>query len=119
MNDAIPMNTVLLIDDDPTVCRALARLLRFLGFGVVVATSGAEALALADDPSCAQKIDLVISDVQMPDMSGHEVAAAFADRFPVLLMSGALDQQIGGVLAKPFTPDELLTRIHAILIKAA
>lgn len=113
------MQTVLLIDDDPTICRAVGRLLRFLGFQVISAGSGEEALMMVSDPGHDVEIDLVLSDVQMPHMSGHEVAEAFADRYPVLLMSGALEQQVNGVLAKPFTPTELLKHIQKKLRVAA
>ena len=117
------MITVLLIDDEPAVCRALSRLLRFLGFQVLTAHSGAEAIQIADDTQLTSqgslKIDIVLSDVQMTGMSGHDVAAAFADRCPVILMSGALEQQLNGVLAKPFTPTELLRHINRALHLAA
>jgi CheY-like chemotaxis protein len=113
------MNTVLIIDDDPTICRSLGRLLRFLNFRVISARSGAEAVTLVEGMANDEKIDLAICDVQMPDMSGHEVAAAFAERFPVILMSGALNQQLNGVLAKPFTPTELIEHIESALQVAA
>ncbi len=113
------MQTVLLIDDDPTICRAVGRLLRFLGFQVLSAGSGEEALLMVGDSSQDVEIDLVLSDVQMPHMSGHEVAEAFAGRYPVLLMSGALEQQSNGILAKPFTPTELLKHIQNTLRVAA
>ncbi|MFT5680176.1 MAG: CheY-like chemotaxis protein [Myxococcota bacterium] len=113
------MQTVLLIDDDPTICRSVGRLLRFMGFQVLIASSGAEALEIAERIDGEHQIDLVLSDVQMSDMSGHEVAAAFAERYPVVLMSGALKQQVSGILAKPFTPNELLQHIQSALRVAA
>ncbi len=111
------MQTVLLIDDDPSICRSVGRLLRFLGFQVLCAFSGEEALVMVG--GCDIEVDLVLTDVQMPTMSGHEIAAAFAGRYPVLLMSGALEQQRTGILAKPFTPTELLKHIQNTLRVAA
>ena len=61
----------------------------------------------------------MLSDVQMPDMDGHQIAAALADRCPVILMSGAPEQQSNGVLAKPFIPDELLHHITSVLCRMA
>ena len=109
--------TVLLIDDDPAVCRSLGRLLRFLGFQVHSANSGVTALAIVEE--LGSEINLVLSDVQMPGLDGHQIAARLSDRYPVILMSGALEQQLGGVLAKPFTPTELLHHINTALRLAA
>lgn len=109
--------TVLLIDDDPAVCRALSRLLRFSGFQVLVASSGRNALALVAE--VGSEINIVLSDVQMPGLDGHQIAARLSARYPVVLMSGALDQQLSGVLSKPFTHDELLNQINSALCLAA
>ena len=53
--------TVLLIDDDPAVCRSLGRLLRFMGFKVYSAENGTEALAIIAE--FGSEINLVLSDV--------------------------------------------------------
>ena len=109
--------TVLLIDDDPAVCRSLGRLLRFLGFQVRTADGGTMAMALVEE--FGSEINIVLSDVQMPGLDGHQIAERLSDRYPVILMSGALEQQLGGVLAKPFTPTELLHQINTALRHAA
>ena len=107
--------TILLVDDEPAVCRALSRLLRYLGYKVLIAESGEEAKRIA----ASEHITLVLSDVQMPDMNGHEVATLFAGRCPVILMSGNIEEQMRGALAKPFSPEELVQQIQSALRIAA
>jgi CheY-like chemotaxis protein len=63
---------ILLVDDDPVLSSLLARLVRRLGHTLVLAGSGAEALALA----AAQPFDLIITDVMMPDQDGYELTRA-------------------------------------------
>ena len=99
--------TVLLVDDEASILHALRRLLHHLGYQVLCARSGLEALHI----SAQGGIDLVLSDIQMPGMSGHEVAAALRDQCPVLLMTGNFSQYSAGVLAKPFSGSELKARI--------
>lgn len=66
------MAHILLVDDDPVLSSLLARLVRRLGHTLVLAGSGAEALALA----AAQPFDLIITDVMMPDQDGYELTRA-------------------------------------------
>ncbi len=117
--------TVLLVEDEDGV-RMLARLvLQTNGYTVLEARNGREALALAEgDP---RRIDLLVTDVVMPQMSGREVAdrlQALRPGLRVLFISGYADDAIvhHGVLEsglsflqKPFTPAALARKIREIL----
>ncbi|OYV01798.1 MAG: two-component system response regulator [Burkholderiales bacterium PBB5] len=70
--------TLLLVDDEPSVLSALRRLFRMNGFAIEQATSGAEGLALM----ASKPIDLVISDMRMPEMDGAEFLEAVRQRHP-------------------------------------
>ena len=117
--------TILVVEDDPRVRAVTVRALRGAGHRVLVATDGAEALAVAEQSD--GPIDLVVSDVVMPGMSGRAVVEALRRRRPgmralfvsgypqdVIARRGVLD---GGIefLAKPFTPATLGARVRAIL----
>jgi CheY-like chemotaxis protein len=114
---------ILVLDDEPGIQTVLDRLLKRNGFSVVTATTGSAALdALA---SHSDRIALMIVDIKLPDMCGrefvHHAAARYGER-PVLYFSGenrpgrtdALHQRTI-FLAKPFTNDELLSRVHQLL----
>ena len=116
--------TVLLVEDDLEVRRRAGTLLKRSGYHVLDAGSGAEALVLAGEH--AGMIDLLLSDVVMPGMSGPQLADAMRVRQPsikVLLMSGYIDGAVAdaasvgaaNVLHKPFRRAELLTRVRTIL----
>ena len=107
---------ILLVDDDPDVLRMVERTLRERGFRVRAAPSAARALELlVDDPD---PLDLLITDVAMPGMSGAVLARIVqaAGSVPVLFISGYAaqlgdDAELGELLPKPFTPDELVARV--------
>lgn len=89
--------TILLVDDEPLVRKATSRLLRSLGYTVLAAESGEVALALANQH--LDDIDLVLTDVVMPEMNGLDLARELSRLSPsmkVLFMSGFTD----GVLAE-------------------
>jgi signal transduction histidine kinase/CheY-like chemotaxis protein len=117
--------TLLLVDDEPLVRRTVSRALVAGGYRVLEAQSGAEALALAARHS--GQIDLLVTDVMMPGMSGGELAARLAVLKPglrALFISGhpgeALtngSQLLQGVelLQKPFNTTDLQARIRGLL----
>lgn len=121
--------TILLAEDDPRVRRVLARALRDGGYRVIDAGDGASALEMAETE--AGTIDLLISDLMMPVMTGEDLARALLKRRPslrVLLISGyaqskALTDLLGGarteLLQKPFTMSELLATVGRILETSA
>ncbi len=115
---------VLVVEDDASVRKLVVRTLSGAGYRLLVAPDGREAL---DAARAAARIDLLLSDVVMPGMSGKEVAEALAPAFPdmpVLFVSGYAQDEIGerGVLgpgvhllSKPFTPAALLARVREVL----
>jgi two-component system cell cycle response regulator CpdR len=100
--------TVLVVDDEPLVLDVTACMLEDLGCNVVTATNGAEALnILAGNPH----ITILITDLNMPGISGYELAEQAARTRPglqVLLLSG---RETGGhgfpMIRKPFLQDDL------------
>lgn len=85
--------TVLVVDDEPMVRDMLARVLTEYGFGVVTASCGSEALALAHDA----RIDIALLDLTLPDMGGDRVIRELRRRMPdlpVLLCSGYSEQEM-------------------------
>jgi signal transduction histidine kinase len=113
--------TVLVVDDEPAIRRVVNAVLGKLGYRVVEAGSGEEALALLDH---GLQVHALLSDVVMPGLRGADLAAAFRARRPgrpVLLMSGYADGGQGepgladAFLAKPLTPDGLARALRAAL----
>ena len=114
---------ILVVDDEPAVCRAIKMMLEYCGHKVQTAGSGREALALLEQG----RFDLVTTDFSMPEMNGAALAIAIKQRLPnqpVLMISGnALMSQSSGnpltgvdlVIGKPFLLDDLRQAIATIL----
>ena len=120
--------TVLLVEDQDEVRRLAARVLARQGYRVHTAAGGAEALDLCRTQDLP--IDLLVSDVVMPGMSGPHLAASLATRYPdlkVLFISGYSENllnfgiQPGSVeyLQKPFTPTALAQKVREVLAGGA
>jgi two-component system KDP operon response regulator KdpE len=116
------VSTVLVIDDDPALVRALDINLRARGYQVHAAGTGAGALRLA----AAHAPDAVILDLGLPDMDGSEVIAGLRGwtAVPILVLSAreqsrqkvaALDAGADDYVVKPFGMDELLARLRAAI----
>lgn len=108
---------ILLVDDDDDVRETSADMLEELGYGVVQATNGLEALALLDDDP---DLDVMVTDIRMPGMSGIELsdlAGVRSTRLKIILMSGYfLPQPIQRrFLQKPFRTSDLDQAIRAEL----
>jgi PAS domain S-box-containing protein len=115
--------TILLVEDEPGILRLARNVLGRLGYTVLTAADGVEALELArrhEGP-----IDLVVTDIVMPRMGGRELAAALAALRPtlrVLYSSGFVADSFGegldesvDLLQKPYAPGELAARVRKIL----
>ena len=116
---------ILIIDDEASLRRTLARILQQAGFEITTAASGQEGLTFLSQ----QSFDLVYLDIRMPDMNGLEVLEKIHSNFPELpvilftaqpdmnsaveaLRHGAIDY-----LMKPLQPQTLIDRTQAILVQ--
>jgi CheY-like chemotaxis protein len=118
--------SILLVEDEEAVRALVARYLRQLGYRVLEASDGPQALAVV---AAARSVDLLLTDMVMPRLGGAELAARLrAERpgLPVLFVSGHSDQAQGllqsgalgkGVafLQKPYSTDELARRLRELL----
>ncbi len=114
--------TVLLVDDNDMVRDLITRVLDSEGYELIVARGGEEALALARGNQ--RPIDLVISDVDMPDMDGNELAARLRRErpaMPVIFMSGYTDVADPSIaspvqfMRKPFSTGQLREMVRRAL----
>ncbi|WP_338674285.1 response regulator transcription factor [Streptomyces sp. SCSIO 30461] len=122
-----PERTRLLIaEDEPSIRELLAVGLRYAGFDVTTAADGREALQGAD----RARPDLLILDVAMPDIDGFEVTRRLrstGNQAPVVFLTAcdATDDKVAGLtlgaddyITKPFSLEEVIARIHAVLRRA-
>jgi PAS domain S-box-containing protein len=117
--------TVLIVEDDELVCDTLQRALRDAGYVVLAATDGERALALAAEHR--ETIDLLITDVVMPKLTGRQLAERLTVSRPgmlVLFVSGYLDQIVlpesisdtaTHFLAKPYTLESVVRTVRELL----
>jgi CheY-like chemotaxis protein len=120
-----PSETILVVEDNDAVRVMLCRILRSLGYQVLEAQHAHDALALCKRRE--RRIDMLISDVVMPDMSGVDLALELRASQPevrVLLMSGYSGlamtrhgelQENLPFLEKPFTPDTVARKVSEVL----
>jgi PAS domain S-box-containing protein len=118
------VGTVLLVEDEAAVRAIARRVLERAGYQVLTARHGADALRVLDEHGAG--VDVLLSDVVMPEMGGVELAARVAERLPgvrVVLMSGYADADLGaigqdgmvdGFVAKPFTAESLLETLQQV-----
>ena len=117
---------ILVVDDEPYITDLLSAALRFEGFAVDVASTGNDALAKAGSGSP----DLVLLDVMLPDFEGTEVCRRLrsaGDSVPVLFLTArdATEDKVAGLrlgddyVTKPFSLDEVVARIRAVLRRSA
>lgn len=118
-----PVSTILVIDDEPIICRLLSGLLSRQGWQVLTSLDPREALEIL----MAEPVSLVISDIQMPHLDGLKLvgmAKAAKPKVPILLMTGnsscysaeeALKSGADGYVTKPFRQPELIERIEKLL----
>jgi len=117
---------VLVVDDEPNIVDVISMALRYEGFEVDAAATGAEALAKARDT----RPHVMLLDVMLPDMEGFEVAkqlGAERARVPIIFLTArdATEDRVRGLtvggddyVTKPFSLEELIARVRALLRRA-
>ena len=125
---AMGKETVLVVEDRPEVRLYTVEVLTTFGYRVLSAEGPGEALLMCDHSD--EQIDLLLTDVSMPQLSGPELAARFCQKRPqlkVLFMSGHAGDEINGQLmsganaafiAKPFLPKQLCEMVRTVLTTA-
>jgi two-component system OmpR family response regulator len=123
MNESPESHRILVVDDEPNIVDVVSMALRFQGFAVETAGTGAEALSAV----AAFRPHLIVLDVMLPDMEGFDVAqrlGAQRARVPIIFLTArdATDDKIRGLtlggddyVTKPFSLEELVARIRSIL----
>jgi two-component system KDP operon response regulator KdpE len=122
MSDSVPLTTVLIVEDDPNIVDLIRANLAVRGYATVVSTDGSRTLRLLE----AERPDIVLLDLMLPDLDGIELCRQIRERSSVgvivvsarrgerdkvaALLAGADDY-----LTKPFGIEELLARITATL----
>jgi len=121
--------TVLVVDDEPAIRDVIHRVLTSADYRVVTAAQGQEAVGLLGNPELA--VDMILTDVVMPGMTGAAFAAQAHDLrpgVPILFMSGYEHRDIAGegwpdpeaqVISKPFSRAALLAKVTQILTAGA
>jgi DNA-binding response OmpR family regulator len=117
--------TILVADDEQDIRELVAYRLSRSGYTIIEARDGEEAFQLA----AGQALDMAVLDVMMPRLNGFDLTKRLRDapateRLPILLMSASVQEAdisqgfaagANGYLTKPFTPDQLLTRVREVL----
>lgn len=120
--------TVLVVDDDPVILRLLEVNFEMEGFTVVRAADGAEGLERAREVLP----DVVVLDIMMPRMTGHEVATALRQdprtaAIPVIFVTAraqsndverGMELGVDDYVTKPFDPLDLIARVNAVLARS-
>ncbi|MDO8501571.1 MAG: PAS domain-containing protein [Gemmatimonadaceae bacterium] len=116
--------TILLVEDQDAVRTVVSRMLSGVGYHVIEAFNGVEAISIFD--ATPERMDIILTDMSMPGMSGKELATQVRRRnaaIPILFMSGYSEDEVdvtgegsaGAIIRKPFTNDALLLRIRGLL----
>ncbi len=119
---AVYPHPILLVDDDPKIIKLLQANLEARGYSVLIARDGTEALQKINE----HPLRLVILDIMMPGLDGREVCRYTRDRssVPIVILSAlhevdtkihCLDLGADDYITKPFTIDEFLARIRAVI----
>jgi len=114
---------ILVVDDEPNIVDVISMALRFQGFEVAAAVTGAEAIAAVEE----FRPHLLVLDIMLPDMEGFDVAERLAAKHaavPILFLTArdATEDKVRGLtiggddyVTKPFSLEELVARIRTIL----
>jgi two-component system, OmpR family, response regulator len=121
----VPTARILVVDDEPNIAELLSAALRFEGYEVGVATTGTEALELVR----TYRPNLVMLDVMLPDFDGNEVCRRLrqqGEQVPIVFLTArdTVEDKVEGLslgddyVTKPFSIEELMARVGAILRRA-
>jgi CheY-like chemotaxis protein len=116
--------TILLVEDEPSVRRLVSQMLQLTGYNVLEASDGPEALGLMDH--AGKRVDLLLTDIVMPFMNGGALAKHLSRQHPtmrVLFTSGYMDDVVvqevvamgAQFLPKPFTLEALTQKVRQVL----
>jgi CheY-like chemotaxis protein/nitrogen-specific signal transduction histidine kinase len=116
-------DTILVVEDDQSVREMTAESLRELGYSVLQAAGGPEALDVLQN----ERVDLIFTDIVMPQMNGRQLADAVMERWPeirvlyttgytrnAIVHNGVLDHGVS-LLAKPFSLEQLAHKVREVL----
>ncbi len=116
---------ILIVDDKESIRNLLSILLKREGYNFEVAKDGKDALTAIE--ASAENFDLIISDVDMPEMDGIEMARNISKNIPIIFISGRISSlqkakqttfpNFAGGLGKPFQFEELSTMVEKALLK--
>lgn len=115
------MPRILVVDDEPDICQMIQRYAQHDGYDTVGVSDGTEAVAICQ----REDFDIIIMDVMMPDMDGYAACRKIREfkDIPVLMLSARGEEYdklfgfevgIDDYVTKPFSPKELMARIHVI-----
>jgi len=114
---------ILVLDDEKSISELLKSILERCGFVVILAATGYQGLKAV----AVQKVDLIIVDVLMPEMDGYTFCKELKreevfSHIPIIIISGRrkmeesfMDVGVSSFLTKPFTPDDILSKVSALL----
>ena len=119
------LKKVLIVDDNPAVTEIVSELVANVGYTPIIASGGREALERAEK----ENPDLILLDINMPDMDGWSVLRilkerGYTDRGKVMMLTAAteigtdifgLQDVVAGYIRKPFTNEALEARLHEVL----
>ena len=120
---AIAHGTILVVDDNEAILRLVVKILKDAGYHVFAAENGSNAIRLAT--ATEERIDLLLSDVDMPLMSGPELGAELKKSRPelkVMFMSGGVNGNLlvlnygWAYIQKPFIGEKLLQMVSSVLL---
>ena len=116
-----PVETILLVEDEPPIRRLIRRALEGQGYQVLAVPNGQQAMVVAERH--AREIDLLVTNVTLPDLHGVDLAYCLGAIMKVLFVSGQADDDAGlrpdrrrtSIPLNPFRADELQRSVRRVL----